>query len=185
MSETMSLEELLNRDGHLAFTNKGVSMMPLLREDRDVMLIERKGSERCMQLDAVLFRRPEIRGKGAYVLHRILKVYDDGTYWIVGDNCISGETVAESQILGILTGVVRNGKTMSVKDWKYQLYVNTWCRWYHLRFVCLRARRLLGRLMRKTGIRKITAEADNSAQTLDEIHEKQDDQMVVGSSGKK
>lgn len=154
MSEKMSFEELLNRDGHLAFTNKGVSMMPLLREGKDVMMIEKKGTGRCRKLDAVLFRRPEIRGRRAYVMHRILKVHDDGTYWIAGDNCISGETVDESQIIGILTGVIRNGKTISVTDRKYQLYVNTWCRWYHLRFICIKARRVLGKLMRKIGIRR-------------------------------
>ncbi len=30
MAESLSFEELLDRDGRLAFTNKGVSMLPLL-----------------------------------------------------------------------------------------------------------------------------------------------------------
>lgn len=154
MSERTSFEELLVRDGHLAFTNKGVSMMPLLREGKDVMLIDRKGPDRCRKLDAVLFRRPRANRQGAYVMHRILKVNADGTYWIAGDNCVSGETVKESQILGILTGVVRDGKTIPVTDWKYRLYVNTWCRWYHIRFACIKMRRRMAQLLRKTGIHK-------------------------------
>ena len=33
----MSFEELLDRDGYLAYTNVGTSMMPLLRQGKDVM----------------------------------------------------------------------------------------------------------------------------------------------------
>ena len=41
MSEMLSFDEVLERDGKLVFTNKGVSMMPLLRADRDLMVIDR------------------------------------------------------------------------------------------------------------------------------------------------
>ena len=154
MNETLSFEELLNRDGHLAFTNKGVSMMPLLRQNRDIMLIEKKGNSRCKKLDAVLFRRPGRSGTGAYVMHRVRRVNPDGTYWIVGDNCISGETVAEENVLGILTGVVRDGKTIPVTDITYRIYVGTWCRFVHVRFVILRGKRFLSRCLRKLGLRR-------------------------------
>ena len=93
MEQPISFEALLARDGKLVYTNKGVSMMPLLRQDRDLMIIEKKGEERCRRFDAVLFRRPGVDGRGAYVMHRILRVNDDGTYYIVGDNCLTGVTV--------------------------------------------------------------------------------------------
>lgn len=144
---TATFEELLERDGRLVYTNRGVSMMPLLRQGRDLMIIEKKGPQRCKNLEAVLFRRPG--PEGAYVLHRILKVNEDGTYWIVGDNCISGETVAEGQILGILTGVIRDTKPLNFSSLPYRLYVNTWCRWYPVRFFLLRMRGYLGACKRK------------------------------------
>lgn len=140
MAEVSTFEQQLEEHGRLVFTNKGVSMMPLLREDRDIMVIERKGAERCKKYDAVLFRRPGMEGRGAYVLHRILRVNPDGSYWIVGDNCVSGETVREEQILGVLTAVVRDGRTVSVTDRGYRLYVRLWCAPYRLRFFILRAR---------------------------------------------
>ena len=149
MSENLSFEELLDRDGHLDFTNKGVSMLPLLRQGRDVMLIEKKGTEKCKKLDAVLFRRPKAEGKDAYVMHRILRVNPDGSYRIVGDNCVAGDTVTEDQILGVLTGVVRDGKPLSFDDWRYRLYVNTWCRWYPLRIAVLRGKHFAGRCVRR------------------------------------
>lgn len=155
MEQRMTFEQLLERDGHLAFTNKGVSMLPLLRQGKDVMLLEKKSATPLKKFDCVLFRRAgKTQKKDAYVMHRILRVNDDGTYWIVGDNCISGETVAEKQIIGILKGIIRNGKTFSLKRIDYQIYVNTWCRWYHLRFGLLRTRQFVGKCLRKTGLRK-------------------------------
>ena len=139
MTEVLTFEQLLERDGHLAYTNKGVSMMPLLRQDRDVMIIRLKGEERCKKLDAVLFKRPS---SGAYVLHRILRVNGDSTYWIIGDNCVAGETV------------VRDGKSIPVTDPVYRLYVNTWCRFYHLRITLLQGKHLISRCLRKLGLRK-------------------------------
>lgn len=157
--QAMTFEELLERDGRLVYTNKGVSMKPFLRADRDLIIIEKKGAERCKELDAVLFRRLGANGRDAYVLHRILKVYDDG-YWIVGDNCISGEYVNEEDVLGVLTAVVRGGRRIRMTDPACRLYANTWCKWYKGRFVILKtkmrarscagkAKRLLIRLINK------------------------------------
>lgn len=52
--ETASFEEMLDRNGYLAYTNVGVSMMPLLRQGKDVMEIRKKGPERCKKYDAQL-----------------------------------------------------------------------------------------------------------------------------------
>ena len=43
---TISLKEELLRSGNVIFTNKGVSMKPLLRQGKDLMIIEAgKGKE--------------------------------------------------------------------------------------------------------------------------------------------
>ena len=69
MSELSSFEEQLRLHGKIIYTNVGTSMMPLLREGRDVMIIERpKG--RLKKYDVPLYIRPD----GMYVLHRILRV---------------------------------------------------------------------------------------------------------------
>ena len=122
-----TFEEELERSGTLVFTNKGRSMMPLLRENRDLMVIEKKGPERCKKYDAVLFKRGE-----RYVLHRILKVREQD-YYVVGDNCRKGGYVRDSQILGVLKQVVRDGRTISPEDPDYQRYVHLWCDFFPLR----------------------------------------------------
>ena len=142
MDNVKTFSKILEETGHLAYITRGFSMLPLLRQGKDVVVIEKK-EERYRKYDTVLFQR----GNGSYVLHRILKVLDDG-YWIVGDNCISGENVKDNQILGIMTSVKRNGKTINVTDWKYLLYVHLWCDIYPLRFLILRIKRFVFRCIR-------------------------------------
>lgn len=139
-----SFEDELNRSGTLCWTNVGVSMMPLLRQRRDVMLLQRRGEERCRKYDAVLFKRRN----GQYVLHRILKVRPHD-YWIVGDNCFRGEYVQEDQILAVMTGLVRDGKTISVSDKKYLCYVHLWCDFWPVRFALLRLRTYCAAILHK------------------------------------
>lgn len=123
----ISFEEELERSGTLVFPNKGTSMMPLLRQNRDLMVIEKKGPGRCKKYDAILFKRGS-----SYVLHRILRVREQD-YYVVGDNCRRGEYVRDEQILGVLTQVVRDGKTIRPEDPAYRLYVHLWCDAFPLR----------------------------------------------------
>lgn len=152
--ESAKFEDILNRFGQLVYPNKGTSMMPLLRQGRDLMVIDKKGSEPCKKYDAVLFRRPTETGTDAYVLHRILRVNTDGTYWIVGDNCRTGDIVRDEQILGILSAVVRGGKTIPVTNRGYRAYVALWCGCYPLRFAAIHAKQLGGSCLRRMNLRK-------------------------------
>ncbi len=143
----MTFEEELERSGKLVYTNKGVSMMPLLRENKDIMIIEKCAAADVKRLDAVLFTRksPE---KTNYVLHRVLKVNRDESFWIVGDNCVSGEQVRGEQILGKLTEVIRDGKRIGADSAAYRVYAHIWCDAYPVRFFFLRARNFAKRCLR-------------------------------------
>jgi hypothetical protein len=64
-----TFEEELARTGWLAYTNVGVSMLPLVREGRDVIVIERRNPADVRRYDTVLSSAPR-SGAGRYVLHR-------------------------------------------------------------------------------------------------------------------
>lgn len=81
-----SLEEYLKSNGEVTYTNMGVSMMPLLRQGKDVFTLRRKGTERCRLGDVVLFRR----SSGKFVLHRVIEVHPDD-YVIMEDMGYSTE----------------------------------------------------------------------------------------------
>lgn len=136
----VSFEDLLQQDGYLVYTNIGCSMMPLLREKRDVIEIRKKESGRCKKYDVVLYKRGD-----RYILHRILKVLPQG-YIIAGDhNTFIEKDITDDRILGVMTRVVRDGKTISVDDFWYKAYVHLWCDVYPVRFIILKMKRFIHR----------------------------------------
>lgn len=103
-------------------------MRPLIRQGRDLMIIERRPDVRLRRLDVVLYK-----SNGKYVLHRILKVREND-YVICGDNCIRKEYgIKESQIIGILTGIIRDGKELKTSDISYRIYSHIWSDFFHVR----------------------------------------------------
>ncbi|MBR4727389.1 MAG: S24/S26 family peptidase [Clostridia bacterium] len=118
MNKQLSLEEYLRENGSLTYSNVGVSMLPLLRQGRDLLTLQAKGQARCKVGDVALFRRES----GQLVLHRIVAVRD-ADYVLRGDNCTGDEPgVTDAQILGVMTGYVRGGRTHSITEPRYRLY---------------------------------------------------------------
>ena len=111
-------ENEIQSKGYIVYTNVGDSMMPLLRQNKDLMVI-RKINKPLKKYDAVLFKRPN----GAYVLHRIIQVRGLGQYRIAGDNRAFSEIVPEEWIIGILTEVIKDGRHISVESDEYSAYV--------------------------------------------------------------
>ena len=129
----VSFEHLLEEDGYLVYTNVGISMLPLLRQHRDIIEIRRKDpTTRCRRYDTILYKRGD-----KYILHRVLKVRPRD-YVICGDHNIWREYgITDDQILGVMTRVIRDGKSIYPTDWKYKLYVHLWCDCYHVRAAIL------------------------------------------------
>lgn len=142
-----TFEEEIDRQGHLVYSNVGDSMLPLLRQGKDVFVISRKPEGRLKKYDVPLYKRDD----GTYVLHRILKVRKED-YILCGDNRWRTEHgVTDRQVLGVMTAVIRDGKAISVTDWRYRLYVHLWCDFFPVRVLVLwmkALRRKIGRLLR-------------------------------------
>ncbi|SEH88074.1 hypothetical protein SAMN02910265_03176 [Ruminococcus flavefaciens] len=123
-----TFEEQLAKNGKFIYTNKGDSMMPLIKQGSDLLIIEPVHG-RLKKYDVPLYKRDS----GQYVLHRILKVRKND-YVICGDNrWIKEYGICDRHIIGVLTAVVRNGKEVSVHDRKYKLYVHLWCDFFPVR----------------------------------------------------
>lgn len=138
MSDPTSYEQELQQRGVLIYTTRGRSMRPFLRSGQDLFRIEARTGARCAKFDAVLYRRDN----GQYVLHRIVKVHPD-SYTLCGDNTWQLEPgIRDDQILGVLTGVIRNGRTIDVSHPGHRLRVRLWWAAYPIRaaFLWLRGR---------------------------------------------
>ena len=129
-----TFEELLARDGHLVYKTRGVSMEPMLRQNRDLVVI-RVPSSRLKKFDVALYKRGE-----NYVLHRVIGVEADH-YLIRGDNTYAVETVPDAAVIGVLSSFQRKGKQYDVTDRGYRLYVHIWHVLYPLRHFYVRSRR--------------------------------------------
>ena len=144
MSELSTFEEQLKLHGKIIYTNVGTSMMPLLRAGRDVMIIERPDG-RLKKYDVALY----IRDDGMYVLHRVLKVRERD-YVICGDHCTKKEYgITDSHIIGVLTGIIRDGETISMDSFKYKLYYHLWCDFFYIRVFLIKMKAAFKKIFRK------------------------------------
>ena len=140
-----TFEEELAASGTLIYPNVGDSMMPLLRQHRDLMVITKKSEGRLKRYDVPLYRRDD----GQYVLHRILRVRDED-YVICGDNrCKLEYGITDRHIIGVLTAIIRDGKEIPVTDLRYRIYTHIWCGCFPLRAFLLRTKWYLHRKRRK------------------------------------
>ena len=121
-----TIEEILLSDGKYIGPTVGVSMLPMLKNRRDTIVVERN-SERLQRLDVALYKRGE-----HYVLHRVLQPIEGG-YIIRGDNCYSDENVPESAVLGVLTEFFRKGKHYTCTDKRYLRYAERRLKTYKCR----------------------------------------------------
>ena len=122
----INIEEELRNNGYYASTTKGVSMEPLFRTRRDVVVLKATDGE-LKKYDVALYK-----ANGNYVLHRIVCI-DKDCYLIRGDNTYSLERVPKSDVLAVLVEFVRAGKKHSCTERGYRLYSVIWTKGYHLR----------------------------------------------------
>ena len=134
-ADKQTIEDVLSSRGQYVGPTVGVSMLPMLKNRRDTIVVQAK-TERLQRLDVALYRRGD-----AYVLHRVLQPIDGG-YIIRGDNCYADEEVPEDAVIGVLTEFFRKGKHYYCTDKKYIKYAEKRLKSYKFRrfFVVLKAR---------------------------------------------
>lgn len=140
-----TFEDILARNGVLVYKTRGVSMEPMLRQDRDLVVIRVPDSQ-LEKYDVALYRR----GKD-YVLHRVIGL-EDGGYIIRGDNTYSLERVPEGDVIGVLTAFQRKGKEYQVSNKGYRCYARVWNGLYPVRACWVRGIGLAKAAARKLGI---------------------------------
>ena len=128
----LTYEEIIRRDGKYIFTPVGTSMLPLLRQRRDTVLVEDSFGI-FKKNDVVLYKRKS----GEYILHRILKIEND-SFTMCGDNQTDLEKgIRKEQILGVMTAFWRGEKMVKTTNTLYRLYTNVWCFSLRLRRIML------------------------------------------------
>ena len=137
-----SFEEILDSGKPLVYKVKGYSMLPMLHQNRDLVVIE-KPKGRLKKYDVAFYKSGE-----NYILHRVIRV-KKGCYIIRGDNNSASERVPDEAILGVLTSYVRNGAERSVTDPDYIAYYKRRVRRNPLRRLARFARKVSGNVRRR------------------------------------
>lgn len=123
--KVQDIEQILSNGSAVCLYPRGYSMYPLFVPGRDQAVISPlpdAGGRRLKRGDVVLYRREG----SILVLHRIWKVTDKGVY-LVGDNQTEVEgPIKHSQMRGILTSFIRNGREVSVRQPVYVLVSRMW-----------------------------------------------------------
>lgn len=128
------IQEVLDSGGEFQLYPRGSSMLPLIREGRDWVMLVQKGKT-LHHNDIVLYHRKD----GSFVLHRIVKVRSDG-YVLCGDNQVQLETgIQDHQIIALVKGIGRKGRQVSNQSLWLRLYEWIWC--------CLPFRKLYFRIL--------------------------------------
>ena len=125
LEELMPIMKLQIANGQsVRFSPQGVSMLPMLRQGVDSVVIS-KAPEQLKKYDLPLYQREN----GKYVLHRIVETGD--AYTCMGDNQFVKEYgVRQDQIIAVVTAFYRDERKYKTEDLRYQMY----CRlWYHSR----------------------------------------------------
>ena len=118
----VDIECLLAQGQSIQIQPQGYSMYPMFVPGRDAAVIEQADASRLKRGDVVLYRR----ASGILVLHRVWRVRKDGFYF-VGDNQSEVEgPLQASQLRGVLTGFIRKGKYISVRNPVYRLASLLW-----------------------------------------------------------
>ena len=116
------IAESLREGKSVNFKPRGISMLPMLVQGRDSVILS-PVTGALKKYDIPLYKRTD----GSYILHRIVGVSGD-TYTCSGDNQFRKEQgVKHENVLAVVSAFTRKGKTRSVKSFTYRIY----CRFWH------------------------------------------------------
>lgn len=142
MEQLAQLLEVQLEQGVAPLRVTGCSMSPTLRGDRDTVYLKKVDSP-LRKGDVILYRRES----GQYVLHRIVRLRDDGLI-LSGDNQFEPEHLKPEQVIARVEAFQRKGKDYSATHLGYRLWVWLWVGLFPVRRPLIALRRRLGRVRR-------------------------------------
>ena len=118
-----NIERSIKELGYAVVPITGTSMLPLLKEGRDLVELEPCSQERLKKGDVVLYKKND----GTLVLHRIIKTENREFFTVLGDHQFkNAERVNKHQIIAVACGFFIKGRYVTEKTRWYRLYKKIW-----------------------------------------------------------
>ena len=144
LDEIMPLiRERLSAGENVQFSPRGTSMLPMLKQGRDSVILSPVTG--CLRRgDLPLYQRKN----GQYVLHRVISVGEK--YICCGDHQVEPEYgIEHEQIIAVVSSFTRKGKRVSVDAPGYRAYCCLWMAIRPLRCAWRKGKGLLKRIARR------------------------------------
>lgn len=143
------MKEQLEQGKTVEFLPNGTSMLPLIRQKRDRIVLK-KAPKQLKKYDLPLY----LRNNGQFVLHRVVDIDKNG-YVMCGDNQFQREYgIKDEQILAIACGIYRDDEYLSFDDKKYVNYCKKQVTKKRIYGAYMRIRNFAGSIKRKITGRK-------------------------------
>jgi hypothetical protein len=137
------IEEVIASGGEFRLFPRGTSMMPLLRQGKDSVILV-KAQRPIVKSDIIFYKREN----GQFVLHRVIGVRKDGSFWLCGDNQTEIEKgIDSSMVIASVSAVYRGEKRIEKNKFSLRAYEFFWCIMPLRRFI-FAFRRLLSPIKR-------------------------------------
>ncbi len=116
------IREKLSSGGTVQIPITGTSMLPLLVQGRDSVILSPVSQ---IKVNDIIFYK---RDDGHFVLHRVIGIDSDG-YILCGDNqWVKEFGITNNNIIGVVVEIIRDGKHININDKKYQDYCKHWAK---------------------------------------------------------
>lgn len=121
LDELMPLiREQLAEGKQVKFAPRGTSMLPMLRQGVDSVILSPL-PDKLKKYDLPLYQRQN----GQYVLHRVIKAGE--TYTCMGDNQFVPEHgLRHEQMIAVVTAFCRGERQIAVKSLSHRIYCRLW-----------------------------------------------------------
>ena len=105
------IREVIDKGGTFTMMPRGTSMLPLIRQGKDSVILSPLKDE-TLPGDVVLYKRDN----GQFVLHRVMMA-KNGVYTMCGDNQVVFEKGIENRhLIAIASGIIRDGKEITFSE---------------------------------------------------------------------
>lgn len=136
IQNSLFFKEIANRithDERVRMRAKGNSMLPLIRDGKDEIVLEKPNKQSFQKGRLLLVQLADKR----YLLHRVKKI-DDTHILLQGDGNLSIlESCNRDDVIAEATTVIRSGKAIKTGSFKWNLYRYLWPKSYLLRRIGL------------------------------------------------
>ena len=138
------IREELERGGSVRIHPMGVSMLPMIRQGKDSVVLSSL-PDKLKKYDVILYQREN----GQFVLHRLVRQKSGYVFW--SDNGFEHECGIERlQMIARVSSFYRGDKQIDVEKCSYRLYCRLWYWSRDVRKLAHRTAALLCRVFRKT-----------------------------------